>query len=55
MRRESHVRFREGVGVQFPRATRPVDPAPSLEHQRISMNLSATLFQALDEAKLRRA
>ena len=22
MRRESHVRFREGVGVQFPRATR---------------------------------
>lgn len=28
MRRESHVRFREGVGVQFPRATRPVDPRP---------------------------
>jgi len=28
-------------------------PAPSLEHQRISMNLSATLFQALDEAKRR--
>ena len=26
MRRESHVRFREGVGVKFPRATRPVDP-----------------------------
>ena len=23
MRRKSHVRFREGVGVQFPRATRP--------------------------------
>ena len=22
MRREPHVRFREGVGVQFPRATR---------------------------------
>ena len=22
MRRESHVRFREGAGVQFPRATR---------------------------------
>ena len=26
MRRESHVRFREGVGVQFPRATRPFIP-----------------------------
>jgi hypothetical protein len=24
MRRESHVRFREGVGVKFPHATRPV-------------------------------
>jgi HAMP domain-containing protein len=24
MRRESHVRFREGLGVKFPRATRPL-------------------------------
>jgi HAMP domain-containing protein len=24
MRRESHVRFREGLGVRFPRATRPL-------------------------------
>lgn len=23
MRRESHVRFREGLGVKFPRATNP--------------------------------
>ena len=24
MRRESHVRFREGLGVKFPRATQPL-------------------------------
>lgn len=27
MRRESHVRFRESVGVRFPRATRPTTPS----------------------------
>ena len=31
MRRESHVRFREGLGVKFPRATRLVVTAPTRE------------------------
>src|SRR5262245_32570675 len=45
MGREFHVRFREGLGVQFPRATRPKitravrDLAPRFEHR---LFLSAT-------------
>jgi len=44
MRRESHVRFCEGVGVKFPRATRLFVGLAPTATLRFPFALSATLY-----------
>ncbi len=55
MRRESHVRFREGLGVKFPRATRLVICCRGTadEAMRVMRSMMSTLRLTVNEAKTR--